>query len=88
MPLRLVSIVKWGSEYDLYIKDWAAKWKIILGFDDVIKLLNYTEVVEADIICLPEQWHPKNVESFEEEFKDIINVAKEHDTTIIAGAFL
>ncbi|NMJ87218.1 MAG: hypothetical protein EX285_05195 [Thaumarchaeota archaeon] len=56
--------------------------------DNVIKLLNYTEVVEADIICLPEQWHPKNVESFEEEFKDIINVAKEHDTTIIAGAFL
>lgn len=54
----------------------------------VIKLLNNAEAAEADIVCLPEQWYPKNVTNFKEEFKSMINVAKEHDTAIIAGAFL
>jgi len=56
--------------------------------EHVIKLLNNAEAAEADIVCLPEQWYPKDVHSFEEEFKGIIDAAKEHNTTIIAGVFL
>ena len=54
----------------------------------VMKLLKNAEAAEIDIVCLPEQWYPNNVESFEREFKGIIDIAKEHETTIIAGAFL
>ncbi len=53
-----------------------------------IKLLNNAEAAEADIVCLPEQWYPKDIHSFEGEFKGIIDAAKEHNSTIIAGAFL
>ena len=56
--------------------------------ESVTKLLRNAAAAEADIVCLPEQWYPKKIENFEREFKEIIDVAKEHHTTIIAGAFL
>lgn len=52
-----------------------------------IKLLK-NAAKEAGIACLPEQWYPRQVEDFEYEFKGIIDIAKEHGTTIIPGAFL
>lgn len=56
--------------------------------DHTLKLLSNAEAAEADIVCLPEQWYPKNIDNFEKEFKSITDAAKEHSTMIIAGAFL
>ncbi|MEM3084177.1 MAG: carbon-nitrogen hydrolase family protein [Nitrososphaerales archaeon] len=56
--------------------------------EHVTRLLSNADAAEADIVCLPEQWYPKNVQNFEQEFKVIMDIAKEYDTTIIAGAFL
>ena len=33
VPLTFISIVAWGFKYDSIINGWAAKWKIIDGFD-------------------------------------------------------
>lgn len=54
----------------------------------VTKLLNNADAAEADIVCLPEQWYPTSIGDFEWELKGVIDAAKEHDTVIIAGAFL
>jgi predicted amidohydrolase len=54
----------------------------------VIKLLNNAEAAEADIVCMPEQWYPKIVEDFGTELKALTDISKEHDTTLIPGAFL
>jgi len=54
----------------------------------LIRLLKNVGAADANIVCLPEQWYPKPINSFEQEFKEIINVAKEHGMTIIPGAFL
>lgn len=56
--------------------------------EHVLKLLNNAEAAEADIVCLPEQWYTDEIGNFEKQFKDLIITAKEHGTTIIAGAFL
>ena len=42
---------------------------------------------KIDIICLPELWYTKVVRDFEKEFKTIIDAAKEHNFTVIPGAF-
>jgi len=54
----------------------------------IMKLLKSADAADSDIVCLPEQWYPRKVENFEQEFKDMMIIAKEHNTTIIAGAFL
>ena len=56
--------------------------------ESVIKLLKNAEATEPDIVCLPEQWYPKNIENFEEEFGQIIDVANKYGTIVIAGAFM
>ncbi|MFQ5941470.1 MAG: carbon-nitrogen hydrolase family protein [Nitrososphaerales archaeon] len=58
------------------------------SIEGVIKLLKNAEGAEADIVCLPEQWYPKIVQFFEQDFKDIISIASEHSSTVIMGAFL
>jgi predicted amidohydrolase len=43
---------------------------------------------EADIICLPEQWHKENkFVDFDKEFVQFMKIAKEYGMTIIPGAF-
>jgi len=56
--------------------------------EHAIRLLKNAAASESDIVCLPEQWYPKTVNNFEQEFKLIPDVAKEYSVTIIAGAFL
>lgn len=42
---------------------------------------------KLDAICLLELWHTKLVRDFEQEFRTIVNAAREYDATIIPGAF-
>ncbi len=56
--------------------------------EHAIRLLKNAAASESNIVCLPEQWYPKTITSFEQEFKLITNVAKEYGVTIIPGAFL
>ena len=58
------------------------------AMEHVIKLLKTAGAADPDIVCLPEQWYPKPINSFEQEFKQIIDVAREHNMLIIPGAFL
>jgi omega-amidase len=58
------------------------------SIEHVVKMLRKAGAVEPDIICLPELWYPKAVNSFEREFKDIIDMAKEQNMIVISGAFL
>ena len=53
-----------------------------------VNLLRKAGALEPDIVCLPELWYPKEVKSFEQEFKSIIDIAKEQNMIIIPGAFL
>lgn len=54
----------------------------------VIKLLKNAAAAESKIVCLPEQWYPEPIGSFEREFKELIDLAKGEGITVIAGAFL
>ena len=58
------------------------------SIEHVIKMLKKAGAVEPDIVSLPELWYPKIVHSFEQEFKSIIDVAREQNMIIISGAFL
>ncbi len=58
------------------------------SIEHVIRMLRTLGSVEPDIVCLPELWYPKIVNSFEQEFKHIIDMAKEQNMIIISGAFL
>lgn len=58
------------------------------SIEHVIKMLRKAGAVEPDIVSLPELWYPKIVHSFEQEFKSIIDVAREQNMIIISGAFL
>lgn len=52
------------------------------------KLLRNAAASDSNIVCLPEQWYPKTISNFEQEFKPVIDIAKEHGMIIIPGAFL
>jgi len=56
--------------------------------EHVTKLLKNAGAADSNIVCLPEQWYPKPINRFEQEFKQIIDMAKEQSMTIIPGAFL
>lgn len=58
------------------------------SIEHVVKMLKKAGAVEPDIVCLPELWYPKAVNSFEREFKHIIDMAKEQNMIVISGAFL
>jgi len=58
------------------------------AMEHVVKLLKNAGAADSNIVCLPEQWYPKPVSSFEQEFKPVIDMAKEHGMIIIPGAFL
>jgi len=58
------------------------------SMEHVIKLLKNAGAADSNIVCLPEQWYPKPIINFEQEFKHVIGMAKEHGMTIIPGAFL
>ena len=58
------------------------------AMEHVIKLLKPAGAAGSNIVCLPEQWYPKPINNFEQEFKQIIDTAKEQNMTIIMGAFL
>ena len=58
------------------------------AMEHVVKLLKTAGTADSNIVCLPEQWFPKPITYFEKEFGQIIDTAKEHKMTIIAGAFL
>ena len=42
---------------------------------------------KVDLVCLPELWYSKVVRDFENEFKVIIDSARQYDITLIPGAF-
>jgi omega-amidase len=42
---------------------------------------------KVDLVCLPELWYSKVVRDFENEFKVIIDSAKQYGLTVIPGAF-
>ncbi len=67
----------------LQLQDTKAK-----AVEHVVRLLNNAAAAESNIVCLPEQWYPKHVVNFEQEFKQLIDIAKQHSMTIIAGALL
>ena len=58
------------------------------SIEHVIRMLRTVGAAEPDIVCLPELWYPKTVNSFEQEFKHIIDMAKEQNMIVISGAFL
>ena len=58
------------------------------AMEHVIKLLKNARAADSDIVCLPEQWYPKPINSFEQEFKQIVDMVKEQGMTVIPGAFL
>ena len=58
------------------------------SIEHAVKLLRKAGALEPDIACLPELWYPKAVNSFGQEFKSIIDIAKEQNMIIISGAFL
>ena len=58
------------------------------SIEHVVKMLRKAGAAEPDIVCLPELWYPKAVNSFEQEFKHIIDMAKEQNMIVISGAFL
>jgi len=58
------------------------------AMEHAIKLLKNAGAADSNIVCLPEQWYPKPISSFEQEFKQITDIAKEQNMTIIPGAFL
>ncbi len=58
------------------------------SIEHVVKMLRKAGAVEPDIVCLPELWYHKAVNSFEREFKHIIHMAKEQNMIVISGAFL
>ena len=43
---------------------------------------------ESEIICLPEQWYPASINSFEEELSAIIDISSDQQVCIIPGAFI
>ena len=45
------------------------------------------EVDKLDVICLPELWYNRVVKDFEEEFPDLLQLAKEKNSIVISGAF-
>ena len=53
------------------------------AMEHVIKLLKNAGAADSNIVCLPEQWYPKPINSFEQEFRQIIDIAKEQGMTII-----
>jgi omega-amidase len=54
----------------------------------IIKLLKKHGAVDLDFVCLPELWYSQPINNFEQEFKLIIDMAKEQSLIIIPGAFL
>jgi omega-amidase len=54
----------------------------------IIKLLKKPGATDLDIVCLPELWYSQPIVNFEQEFKLIIDMAKEQSLIIIPGAFL
>ncbi|MFN4337209.1 MAG: carbon-nitrogen hydrolase family protein [Candidatus Nitrosocaldus sp.] len=58
--------------------------------DDVmahaVRLLQQVGTANSEIVCLPEQWYPKPLESVD-ELKPIQDIAREYKMVIIAGAF-
>lgn len=58
------------------------------SIEQVIKMLRKAGAEEPDIVCLPELWYPKIVNSFEQAFRHIIDIAREQNMIIIPGAFL
>lgn len=45
-------------------------------------------VAGSEIICLPEQWYPTHITNMEDELSFILNISKERNVCIIAGAFI
>jgi predicted amidohydrolase len=45
------------------------------SIEHVVKMLRKAGAIEPEIVCLPELWYPKAVNSFEREFKHIIDMA-------------
>ncbi|GBC73843.1 Formamidase [archaeon HR04] len=56
------------------------------AMEHAIKLLHQVGAANSEIVCLPEQWYPKHLESID-ELKPIQDVAREHNMVVIAGAF-
>ncbi|MFQ5970084.1 MAG: carbon-nitrogen hydrolase family protein [Nitrososphaerales archaeon] len=56
--------------------------------EHVVRLLKNAAAAESNIVCLPEQWYPKHVVNLERGLKQVIEIAKEHSMTIIAGGLL
>ena len=52
------------------------------------RMLSRAAEADADIACLPELWYPRVIKNFEDDFKTVFDFAKEHNVTIILGAFL
>lgn len=56
------------------------------AMEHAVKLLQQVGAANSEIVCLPEQWYPKHLESID-ELKPIQDVAREHNMVVIAGAF-
>ncbi len=51
-----------------------------------LRLLQQVGAANSEIVCLPEQWYPKPLESID-ELKPIQDMAKQYKMVVIAGAF-
>jgi len=58
------------------------------SLDYFATVLKGSECANLDVICLPELWYTRVVKNFEEEFSDILELAKEKNSIIVPGAFL
>ncbi|MEM2923210.1 MAG: carbon-nitrogen hydrolase family protein [Candidatus Nitrosocaldus sp.] len=56
------------------------------AIEHAVKLLQQVGAANSEIVCLPEQWYPKHLDSID-ELKPIQDVAREHNMVVIAGAF-
>lgn len=56
--------------------------------EQVTKMLNSAVAADSDIVCLPEQWYPRPIGSFEQEFRLLLDAARQNNVIIIAGAFI
>lgn len=58
------------------------------SLNQLARLLNHSKDVNFDVICFPELWYGRVVNEFEDEFSNILDLAKQKNSTIVTGAFL
>ncbi|MEM0367001.1 MAG: carbon-nitrogen hydrolase family protein [Candidatus Nitrosocaldus sp.] len=56
------------------------------AMEHAVRLLQQVGAANSEIVCLPEQWYPKPLDSID-ELKPIQDIAREHGMVVIAGAF-